>query len=268
MRFYRLHRKDFCKIASVLLFLSFLFMPYAAYADSVDEYAGAGQENSSVSSDLSEAQEFRTGADEAQEASYVPDGAWYDEYVEYVLRQGYMRNIDDENFGADEPMTRAMFVSALYSMADTEDFLPHISPEEKFGDVDGTEWFSQALTWAYEKKIIRGMNGDFCPDLAIDREMIAVMIQRASSVLEIQAEENWSISVDYTDLEDISDWAVDGIAYCTVCGIMSGDPDGSFAPKRSLTRAEGAAIIVRIESELSRDGTDDPTDSEILETDR
>ena len=155
-------------------------------------------------------------------------------------------------------MTRAMFVSALYQMADTEDYVPEISIEDQFGDVNGGESFVTALAWAYENKIIRGMNGDFCPDLAIDREMIAVMIQRASAVLEIQSSSDWSISIDYTDLDEISDWAIDGIAYCTVCGIMSGNPDGSFAPKRFLTRAEAAAIITRIDKDLRVCGQDDP----------
>ena len=243
MNIYRVCRRGICRMISLLLFLSLLIVPRGAYADS---QTGSDENR------------YGSAAEEVQETSAVLAGSWYDEYVGYVLEQGYMSSLSGDDFGPDEPMTRAMLVSALYQMADTEDYVPEISIEDQFGDVNGGESFVTALAWAYENKIIRGMNGDFCPDLAIDREMIAVMIQRASAVLEIQSSSDWSISIDYTDLDEISDWAIDGIAYCTVCGIMSGNPDGSFAPKRFLTRAEAAAIITRIDKDLRVCGQDDP----------
>ena len=104
-----------------------------------------------------------------------------------------------------------------------------------------------ALEWAAEQKIINGIDGDFCPDQTINRETMAVMIRRAASVLSISSPSDWSISIDYTDLAEVSDWAVDGIAFCAVYEIMSGNPDGSFAPKRELTRAEAAAVLQRVD---------------------
>ena len=235
MNIYRACRRGICRMISLLLFSSLLIVPHAAYADS---QTGLDENR------------YGSAAEEVQETSAVLTGSWYDEYVGYVLEQGYMSSLSGDDFGPDEPMTRAMFVSALYQMADTEDYVPQISAKDRFDDVDGSESFVPALSWAYENKIIRGMDGKFCPDLEIDREMIAVMIQRASAVLEIRSSSDWSISIDYTDLDEISDWAIDGIAYCTVCGIMTGNPDGSFAPKRFLTRAEAAAIIMRIDKDL------------------
>ena len=190
--------------------------------------------------------------DGAEGSAAVSDGAWYDGYVDYVLQKGYMGYLDSGDFGAEEPMTRAMFVSALYEMSGAECALSEAA--EQFGDVDGGEWFAPALSWASKNGIIRGMDGMFCPDLSIDREMIAVMVQRASSVLGILSVSDWSFSIDYADLADISEWAVDGVAYCSVFGIMSGDPDGCFAPKRVLTRAEAAALMQRVDENLR--GTD------------
>ena len=194
---------------------------------------------------------------------------WYDKYVDYVTSRGWMGDTEDGTFGPEEPMTRAMFVTALYNMVQLE--IPENAgisggkaeadgegvgetgengeaavAEEMFGDVTGDEWFVPALEWAAGRGIVSGIDGNFCPGRTIDREMMAVMIRRAAPYLEISSEGDWSISIDYTDLEEISEWAVDGIAFCAVFDIMAGDPDGSFAPKRDITRAESAAVLQRI----------------------
>lgn len=184
---------------------------------------------------------------------------WYDEYVDYVTSRGWMGDTEDGTFGPEEPMTRAMFVTALYNMVQGE--IPEnaeisegeaeadgeaAAAEEMFGDVAGDEWFVPALEWAAGRGIVSGIDGNFCPGRTIDRELMAVMIRRAAPYLEISSEGDWSISIDYTDLEEISEWAVDGIAFCAVFDIMAGDPDGSFAPKRDITRAESAAVLQRI----------------------
>ena len=290
MEIYRVCRRGLRRMISLLLFLSLFIVPHAVYADSKAglcadqrgdaEIAAYADSSAQLFADQRGDAENSAGASEyaveAQGTSAASQGAWYDEYVGYVLRQGYMSALhsdssgsgdfsdgfSSDDFGPDEPMTRAMFVSALYRMADTEDYVPEISEESRFGDVDGSESFVPALLWAYDNKIIRGMNGNFCPDLAIDREMIAVMIQRASAVLGIQSSSDWSVAIDYIDLGEISDWAIDGIAYCTISGIMSGNPDGSFAPKRSLTRAEAAAIITRIDKDMRVCKTNDRTAQE------
>ena len=170
-----------------------------------------------------------------------------------------MGDTEDGTFGPEEPMTRAMFVTALYNMVqeetpenaeisggEAEADREAAAAEEIFDDVAGDEWFVPALEWAAGRGIVSGIDGNFCPGRTIDRELMAVMIRRAAPYLEISSESDWSVSIDYTDLEEISEWAVDGIAFCAVFDIMAGDPDGSFAPKRDITRAESAAVLQRI----------------------
>ena len=50
-----------------------------------------------------------------EEAAGQPE-KWYEPYVSYVLEHGFMEHLEDGDFGAEEPMTRAMFVSALYKI--------------------------------------------------------------------------------------------------------------------------------------------------------
>ena len=41
---------------------------------------------------------------------------WYDEYVACATERGWIGLLEDGTFGAEEPMTRSVFVSALYQM--------------------------------------------------------------------------------------------------------------------------------------------------------
>lgn len=187
-------------------------------------------------------------AAETQSAESGEAAAWYAEYAAYATGQGYMNEIKPGDFGAEEPMTRAMMVSVLFRM--WGGVYDKSLPPGTFSDVSGGEWFTEALSWAYDAGIIQGSDGRFEPGGTVNRETAAVMIQRASPLLNIQPESDWSFAIDYTDLEKVSEWAVDGIAYCSLCGIMSGNPDGSFTPQRLMTRAEAAAILWRIDNNL------------------
>lgn len=151
-------------------------------------------------------------------------------------------------------MSRQMLVTALYSMAQTYEkddlVLYGVEDELPFSDITGNEPYYDAVMWAYHEGIVNGIDGKFCPDVVIDRQSMSVMIFRMISVLGVELETDWSIGLEYTDLEDISDWAVDAIAYTNAIGLMSGNPDGSFAPRRELTRAEAAVIIKRLDERM------------------
>ncbi len=116
----------------------------------------------------------------------------------------------------------------------------------KFGDMDGTEPYAPAAAWAVENGIINGTGGNFSADGVMNRQTLAVIMHRAADILGIDLEEDWSVVIDYNDLDEVSDWAIEGIAYCKMTGLMQGGSDGCFAPKREITRAEGAAVLVRL----------------------
>ena len=50
----------------------------------------------------------------------------------------------------------------------------------------------------------------------------------------------------YTDNGDISDYAGDAASWAAEKSIMTGNTDGSFAPKANTTRAQAAAVFMRI----------------------
>ena len=70
---------------------------------------------------------------------------------------------------------------------------------------------------------------------------MAVIIYRyavASGASKAEAE------LDYEDLANVSEWAIEAVKFCTSNGLMSGS-DGRFNPQSNATRAEASAILQR-----------------------
>lgn len=204
-------------------------------------------------------------ADAAREWTDYRDH-WARSYIDYVTERGYMTSTGGY-FAPDEPMTRAMFVQALASMAgvtDSECFVWGTQTEvpyepdvnalvQTFSDVDANASYAKAAAWAVDKGIVNGLgDGTFGPYAIIDRQTMAVMMHRTTEALGIELNEDWSAIMDYNDLDQVSDWAIEGIAYCSVTGLMRGNDDGNFSPRRTLTRAECAAVLVRLAEHMGK----------------
>ncbi|WP_168735956.1 InlB B-repeat-containing protein [Cohnella fermenti] len=82
-------------------------------------------------------------------------------------------------------------------------------------------------------------NGTFGPERTMTRAEMATILARLFVVNGRQA------SVTFTDIAS-GYWAKDAIDKVTATGMMSGYPDGRFKPEAPITRAEMAAILVRL----------------------
>ncbi|MCG8484451.1 MAG: glucosaminidase domain-containing protein, partial [Clostridia bacterium] len=50
----------------------------------------------------------------------------------------------------------------------------------------------------------------------------------------------------YNDFDKVSDWAKDAVEELKKQGILEGDPNGNFRPKKAITREELAVVINRV----------------------
>ena len=67
------------------------------------------------------------------------------------------------------------------------------------------------------------------------------------------AEKNEDLSLpEFSDAEDISDYAAEGVSALKNMQILNGFEDGSFKPLNSLTRAEAAKIICLMQSRIGK----------------
>lgn len=174
----------------------------------------------------------------------VKKNDWFFETVEYVSKNGFMNGISETEFAPNKTLTRAMFVTVLYRMEN--------SPETSntvFTDVEKGSWYEKAVAWALENGIVNGISEtEFAPDDAVTREQMAAIIYRYAKFKNYDVSVNAEIS--YTDKTGISDYAASAVAWAYERNIMSGNDDGSFAPADNATRAQSAAVFMRIAENL------------------
>ncbi len=170
-------------------------------------------------------------------------GHWAEETIRKAMEKGIMIGLSDTEFGPNEKMNRAMFVTVLGRIAEAGD---DVAAEFPFSDVDGEAYYAPFLTWAVENEIIKGFEDEtFRPQDEVTREQMAAIIQRYVEVSEAElemAEED----VEFIDADAIAGWAEEDVKAIAKAGLIQGREDGSFDPKGVATRAEAATILIRL----------------------
>lgn len=173
----------------------------------------------------------------------VKKGAWYTEDVDAVTSLGLLQGQGNFQFSPGGELSRGMAATLLFRLSGAEE------PGETthtFSDVKEGDYFAKAVEWAYENKIVSGVSETaFQPNRPVNRQELAKLIACYT--------ENWAgispneeESSQFVDQEEIADWALPYIN--TVCGLalMQGNEKGSFDPKGTATRAQGAAVLHRL----------------------
>ncbi len=172
----------------------------------------------------------------------VSDKAWYYDAVKYSSDKGFMTGIEEQTFAPESKLTRAMFVTVLYRIANKPS-----AGDVKFSDVLKDSWYADAAAWASENGIVNGVTEtEFAPDENITREQMAAMLYRYAMLKGQTSEE--AKDVQYSDKEMISEYALNAVSWADEADIMNGDEDGSFRPKEYASRAEAAAVFMRMAS--------------------
>ena len=167
----------------------------------------------------------------------VSDDAWYYGYISEIHAKGYVSGKSETRFDPDGSIKRCEIVKilALFAEVDTEKY----KDVETFSDVLSDSWYHGFVEWASSAGIVNGVgDGAFAPEKCVTREDAAVIIYRFAK-LTSDAKDNMT----FGDAESISEYAADAVRAVCASGIMSGFPDGTFAPKAELSRAQFCKII-------------------------
>ncbi|MDL2288347.1 S-layer homology domain-containing protein [Oscillospiraceae bacterium OttesenSCG-928-F05] len=172
----------------------------------------------------------------------VKVGDWFYGDVRHVYGNGLMTGISQDEFGPGLPMSRAMLVTVLYRMAGE----PGVEgPGNPFSDVEGGQWYTNAVIWAAKSGITVGYgDGTFGTDDEITREDMCVMLVRFMELMGIELPALREAR-DFGDMDDISDYAKDAVMALYQAGIIEGRGGGIFDPQGEATRAELAALLHR-----------------------
>ncbi len=181
--------------------------------------------------------------------SDVKKDDWYFDSVCYAEQRRLFSGVSDTEFAPDESLTRAMLVTVLYRAAGE----PEVNKSIPFDDVKSGAYYENAVIWANQNGIVNGVSEtQFAPDENITREQIAAIIYRYADIKNTEDESEVTVSLDYTDASDISEYASEAVMYCKLKGIIQGRENNKFAPKENATRAEAATILQRfLENSIS-----------------
>ena len=171
----------------------------------------------------------------------VEENGWYHTGVDFMVRNGFMNGVADDAFDVDGNLTRAQLVTILYRIAGE----PESTATNPFADVADGQWYTNAVIWAAENGIVKGVNTTtFAPNDQITREQIATILFRYA-----KAEKAEGKLAGFPDAGKVSDYAADAMAWAVEQGLINGisESDGKtyLAPQETATRAQIAVILMR-----------------------
>ena len=114
----------------------------------------------------------------------VPAGAWYAEAAEYCRTHNLMTGTSATTFTPDGTLTRAMMVTVLHRLAGK----PAAPKGSSFADVPSGKWYTEAISWADSKGIVKGYNAStFGLNDPVTHEQVGLILQRYSGDPTVEA---------------------------------------------------------------------------------
>ena len=174
----------------------------------------------------------------------VPEGAWYEDAAAYVYKHGLMAGTSATTFAPEVTTSRAMIATILWRMAGS----PVVNYAMNYTDVAQGQWCSEAIRWATSEGVVTGYgNGLFGTNDPITREQLATMLWRYAQTegYDVSIGEDTNI-LSYTDVANLSEYAIPAMQWAVGAGIINGTGDGStLTPQGQATRAQVATVLMR-----------------------
>ena len=167
--------------------------------------------------------------------SDVDADAWYAEAVIYCRAHGLMDGVGGGRFDPDGNLTRAQLATVLYRMEGE----PPVTGEDGFTDTDSGIWYSNAVLWASQQKLMEGYGGGiFGTDDPVTRQDMTAVLYRNADSPEANHESR------YEDESAIADYASAAVDWGTANNIVRPASEGVFAPRSNAARAQVADALM------------------------
>lgn len=162
---------------------------------------------------------------------------WAYESISVLTARGIVSGDGNGSFRPNDTVTRAEFLKMILSATGLVDNATKCS----FADVSDSDWYYPYAASAQIAGIAAGDGENFRPNAPITRQDAAKIMYNAAMFRNLVLKENRPYK-DFTDGEQISDYAVSAIKALYSQGVLNGYNDGSFMPGNGVTRAESAQM--------------------------
>ncbi|MDR1204194.1 MAG: S-layer homology domain-containing protein [Peptococcaceae bacterium] len=223
------------------------FNAYVDYIKDYADYAGKGREDEVVSIGVGSYDVARAGGYTVDGGTDAAQTIRYDHtYRAYMglrdvigIENLYWYNGAGQHDGTTSAWLQNIFFNKhLWSKetaaAASLDAPP--SDDHPFTDVTASDWFSEAVVYAYKNSLMKGVSGgEFAPLDATTRATAATVLCR------LDGEPAVTGTNSFTDLTQ--DWYKSSVQWAVNNGIMTGASATAFDPNGSVTR-EGLAVLL------------------------
>ena len=176
------------------------------------------------------------------EKTGVPDRLNGDDHFAYIIGR------DDGLVHPEATITRAEVATIFFRLLTDEVRAEYLTETSPFHDVAPDAWYATAVATMEAMGIVEGRApAVFDPDAPITRGEFAAIAARFDSAPYDGADR-------FTDIG--GHWAAEYINQAAVKGWVEGQPDGSFAPDRSISRAEAMTLVNRVLGRLPETADD------------
>lgn len=181
--------------------------------------------------------------DGASGFSDVAEDRYYAASIPWASQSGITLGYPDGTFRPDTPCTRWQMVMFLWRLYGE----PEYTTVHEFEDVPKTARYYDAVQWAYENEITKGISETkFAPDRPVNRGMVVTMLWRMDGS---PSDGVWGAD-NFTD--DIPESYVQAVGWMSRHDVANGYPDGTFRSGNTCTRGQIVTFIYRNMGNLYR----------------
>ena len=167
----------------------------------------------------------------------VPADSYCAEAVNWAVARGITTGVTASSFKPNKACTRAEAVAFLWRY----DRTPHYGKDPGFTDVSGSAYYYQALRWAVDRGVAKGLDAKhFAPSRACSRAQIVTLLWRYAGSPAVSG------GTDFRDV-DPDRYYFAAVVWAVKNGIVKGKTADRFAPNEVCTRAQIVTMLWRLD---------------------
>lgn len=167
----------------------------------------------------------------------VDQADWCHDAVDWAVTTGTMTGYADGTYSPADPLSRAQLATVLWRLAGEPEGSAALP-----ADCGAGEFYSGAVSWALVEEIFTGYESClFGPADDLTREQAATVLWRAAGSPEAECDLS-----DFPDAGDVSEFAETAVRWAVSEGVLRGQGDGTLDPQGTCSRAEVAALMMRL----------------------